>query len=277
MENIKIYNFIFLIISIFLLVSLILYWPDNKLHYVQCDVGQGDGALISRGFKQILIDTGRDRMILDCLGGHMPFWDKNIDMLILSHQDSDHSGGLDEVVSSYKIKQFYYNGKDDQSETWQKILDDLKNKQTQINIVNGQTYQLNQMQIKFLSPNKNTIIFKDDNQGSVVNTITYGDYSVIFTGDIDESVENELIRDHLSLANTVLKVSHHGSKYSSSSDFLTKVNPKLAVIGVGKNSYGHPDMETLQRLADLKIKILRTDQQGDIEIISDGKSWWLKK
>lgn len=277
MNSFKAYIIIFTILSLSIFLSFLFSWPDKNLHYIQCDVGQGDAILITQEFKQILIDSGDNDRVVTCLTKHLPFWDKNIELVISSHSDKDHSGGFDEVVTRYKIDQFYYNGKNDSGREWQNLISLLKSQGIRLDIADMQILQMGDIIIKFLWPQRESSGLLQDNQSSVVNKIEFGHFSALLTGDIDYQIENDLIRGDLSLASTVLKVSHHGSKYSSSLEFIEKVNPQLAVIGVGKNSYGHPNHEVLQLLQDKSIQILRTDQIGDVEIVSDGQNWWLKR
>ena len=112
---------------------------------------------------------------------------------------------------------------------------------------------------------------KNSNDGSIVSRLVFNGNSFLFTGDISSKTEKVLVSKEVNLSSDVLKVPHHGSKYSTSELFLENVNPEIAVVSVGKNSYGHPTPESLQRLENFGIKVLRTDLDGDIEIVSDGK------
>jgi len=256
-----------------MLVSVFCSWPDHKLHLIACDVGQGDAYLVKFGFIQILIDGGKDNAVLNCLDSQLPLWDRQIDLVIATHDDSDHIGGLVEVSKRYRIKNLIWNGKDTRSANWLSIIRSVKKQNTNIIISDKQNYNLSGIDISLLWPYYESRQEEEDNSVSVVSQIRYGDFSVLFTGDIDTLTEENLIRASIPLESTVLKVSHHGSRFSTSDNWLDQVNPEIALIGVGKNTYGHPSGEVLDRLNQKGIDIYRTDKDGVVEIISDGKEW----
>lgn len=237
------------------LLSVWIYfeWPDDKLHVIFCDVGQGDSALVVLGRFQAVIDTGKyEDKILSCLSDNIPFWDRQIEEVFLSHSDNDHDGALGGIKKHYKVEK----------EIREAVEKDLvKYGLLYFEIVKGSRNNL-------LSPMKGS---SESNELSVVMKMVYGKFSVLFTGDIDIENELALVGSGVLGQAEVLKVSHHGSKYASGTEFLNLVRPKYSIISVGaKNSYGHPSSDTLSRLDVVKTKVLRTDLLGTIEFVSDG-------
>jgi competence protein ComEC len=255
------------------------------------DVGQGDAIFIQTPKRnQILIDGGQSSVILEKLGKEMPFWDKSIDLVILTHPERDHLVGLLEVLKKYKVENIFWTGiKRDTSEyqEWQKL---IKKERAKIYLVPSVQKVIigKDISMNFLYPIENLADkeYQNSNDASIVAKLNFNQNSFFFTGDISKSVEDELIiRENLcsnscqlaSLNSDILKVAHHGSKTSTSEEFLKKVSPKIAVISVGKgNPYGHPHQEVLEILNKFGIKVLRTDLDGDIKIISDGKKLKIK-
>jgi competence protein ComEC len=251
------------------------------------DVGQGDAIFIQTPKRnQILIDGGQSSVILEKLGKEMPFWDKSIDLVILTHPERDHLIGLLEVLKKYKVENIFWTGiKRDTSEyqEWQKL---IKKERAKIYLVPSVQKVIigKDISMNFLYPIENLADkeYQNSNDASIVAKLNFSQNSFLFTGDISKFAEEELtIRENsyqfASLNSDVLKVAHHGSKTSTSEEFLKKVSPKIAVISVGKeNPYGHPHREVLEILNKFGIKVLRTDLDGDIKIISDGENIMLR-
>jgi len=251
------------------------------------DVGQGDAIFIETPKRnQILIDGGPDSKILEKLGKEMPFWDRGIDSIILTHPERDHLAGLIDVLKSYKVENIIWTGikrEIPEAKEWENLIEKEK---ARVFIANsGQKVLLPEGVIEILFPFENLEgeKFENSNDTSIVAELIFNKNSFLFTGDISKSTENDLVFSE-NLNTDVLKVAHHGSKNSTSEDFLEKVLPKIAVISVGKkgdsnpdcdnkerNPYGHPNCEVLERLKNFGIKVLRTDIDGDIKIISDGE------
>jgi len=224
----------------------------DLLYLVACDVGQGDAFLVYRGSTQILIDTGRGENVLECLGRHMPLGDRRIEVVMISHDDEDHDGALGEVEARYEI------GKVIRGEVKQ-----------------GDLVRVGEIEMEVLWP-EDLRSGRRSNSESMVAWLKWREFDVLFTGDIGEREEGKVLEEYDILGLEVLKVSHHGSRYSSSDLFIQSISPKLALIGVGKNSYGHPAEEVLERLKKIAgIKIKRTDLNGEIVVISDGNKFWL--
>ncbi|OGM54526.1 hypothetical protein A3F62_03245 [Candidatus Woesebacteria bacterium RIFCSPHIGHO2_12_FULL_44_11] len=247
--------------------------PDKDLlHIVACDVGQGDGILIFTGTNQILVDGGPGNLVLDCLGKYMPFWDRQLELVINTHPQKDHYQGLIEVFKRYEVDKFLVSGLDSSNQGWRVLQETVGGKGVEtITASCGQKLRLGLIYLDIVNPCSLDNI-GDPNEASVIFYLKFEDFDALFTGDI-------YTRDlPLSLAHKIdyLKVPHHGSKNGLSDDWLVATAPRVAVISVGKNSYGHPSEEIMKILGERDIKVLRTDEEGDIEIISDGKSWWVR-
>ncbi len=228
-------------------------WPDDRVHLFFCDVGQGDGAVVVLGSFQAVIDTGayEDRMV-SCLSEAMPFWDRKIEIVFLSHSDKDHVGALQGVRRRYNVGKVIDGPKSG---------DLIRYGALSFDIVKGSEPVVDKMDVGG----------SETNERSVAIRLAYGKFSALFTGDLDLGSELALLGKGVLKRTDVLKVSHHGSKYGSGKEFLERVMPKWSVISVGaKNSYGHPSGDTLSRLDVVGTKILRTDKMSTIGLITDG-------
>lgn len=279
----KKFNFSFLLIFslIFLSFAFLRGLPDGKLHLVFCDVGQGDAAYIrSPNGSDILIDGGPNERVLNCLGEHMPFWDRTIELIILSHPQADHVVGLIEVLKRYRVSQIIDSSAKYDSQiakTWENLIKEKKIAKIEARI--GERVVVDQnLELEIVWPKEN-LINTDINELSTVVFLKYGVFTALFTGDIGAETMNSIssFPPFPPRPLAVLKVPHHGSRNSLSQSFYETFTPQLAVISVGKNSYGHPSPEILNFLNSLNIKTLRTDQNGTIEIVNDGNSWSLPK
>jgi competence protein ComEC len=248
------------------------------------DVGQGDAIFIETpNGNQVLIDGGPDDGILSKLGREMPFWDRSIDAVILTHPDKDHVAGLIDVLKRYEVDLILWTGVKHSSAEYRKWADLLDKKNIRAVIARaGQQIKIGDGAFfKILAPFDN--LEKESsakiNNTSVVIRLDHGKNSFLFTGDIEKSVERRLLFEaHELMDADILKVAHHGSKTSSLEEFLQAVSPDLSVIQVGrKNRYGHPAEEVLDRLASVGTTILRNDLDGDIVIESDGNIHRLRK
>lgn len=238
------------------------------------DVGQGDAEFIEMpDKKQILIDGGPDLSILEKIGREMAFYDRYIDLVILSHPEADHLNGLIEVLKRYQIGAVITNGVIRETSQYKEFMDTIKAKRIPVYIAkSGGEIDFNEnIKIDILYPSENLKgkILSDSNNSSIVAKLIYNNFETIFTGDIEKSVENKLVESEIDLNSDILKIAHHGSKTSTSEEFLKAVNALVAIIEVGKdNKYGHPHQEVLDRLKNLRI--FQTGKDGDIEILSDG-------
>ncbi|MEK7510099.1 MAG: ComEC/Rec2 family competence protein [Patescibacteria group bacterium] len=272
----------------FLVIGSIVAWQQvEKPEFLTVfffDVGQGDSIFIEtpQG-NQILIDGGPNNVVTEKLGKAMPFWDKSIDLVILTHPDSDHITGLVEVLRQYRVEHILWTGVEKDTKifaAWKRALQEEQ--QEGAEVMSAQTSR----RIKWLKDPSSAFIEvvypgEDDvvgalgavNDTSVVTKLVFHEASFLFPGDISKKIEARLIGKGIDIDVDVLKVAHHGSKTSNTEAFLLATSPELAVIQVGKqNRYGHPTEEVLARFRALGIPILRTDLNGDIVVKSDGKS-----
>jgi competence protein ComEC len=248
------------------------------------NVGQGDSAFIETpGNNQILIDGGPDSTVLGKLGQNMPFWDKTLDLVILTHPEKDHMQGILYVLQKYKADYILWSGVTKTApeyDAWLAVLEKQKKMGAKILIAEaGQEIKAGNVLIDTIYPLENMEgkeMKSSSNDSCVVSKLIYSKNSFLFTGDIDTTAEKKIVNSGEIISSDVLKVAHHGSKYSTSDLFLAGLGAKLAVIEVGKNSYGHPTDEVLNRLENFGIKVLRTDQSGDIKMVSDGKNIYIK-
>jgi len=271
MKNKKIiYGVILLLFVLAIILGLIIFGSNKDFLTVNfLDVGQGDAILISQGKKQVLIDGGPSgQKMMEKLGTYVPFWDREIEVILITHPDSDHIEGLVSVLQNYKVDVIIETDVASESAVYAKLQDLIKEKNIQkIKGTRGTKIKISEKnELEILnSQDENAAAQKETNSSSIVSKLTVGNEKFLFMGDLPSENEIKLISQNVDLSAEILKVGHHGSKYSTSTDFLNKVGPEDAVISAGKNNrYGHPAMETLDRLKNKKINILRTDVVGDI-------------
>jgi len=264
-----------------ILVILTVQWaktqPDGLLHVNFLNVGQGDAIFIQTpSGRQILVDGGLYPTVLnDHIGRQLPFGDRSIDIIIATHPDADHISGLPALFERYDVDLLLTNGSDDDSPIQAALSDAAID--TQIHIARvGETIRIDDgVQLEILHP---TTVGADDdrNNESVSLRLVYGDFSLLLTGDAEVEAEREMLESKRPLTSVVYKAGHHGSNTSSSAPFLAAVKPQIAIVSAGAdNSYGHPHVDVLERLAAGKTAVLRTDELGTIEVITDGKGIWL--
>ncbi len=275
-------------IAILSLIFTLIQLPDEKLHLIFCDVGQGDASLITKGDFQMLIDTGpKNGGVMECLSEHVPFWDRTLEVFVNTHPQEDHLGDLTAVSNHYEIGEVVLSSEEPAGKNTQSVYKMIESgKIRRVIARKGDRLRYGELYFDVLWPvfteataGKPDVLgaSSDDNAGSLVLAMGFPGFSALFTGDI--GIDQELALDGAGVLTPVevLKVAHHGSKYSSSMVFDEKVRPKWAVVSVGaKNSYGHPAAEILKRFDILGSRILRTDQNGEVEFVADGKSYRLK-
>jgi len=274
-----------------LAVVAVLVWiaalsmPDGRLHVSFLDVGDGDAILIQTPLNQdILIDGGPSpQKITTALGKKMPFWDRTIDLVVSTHPHEDHLTGLVEVIKRYRVKEVLYPNLEFQSPTYNEWLKAIKEKEISSTLAQaGQKIALGGgASICVLNPQTPPLAGTEDdvNNNALVSRLSMGDLSFLFTADIQQEAETELINSGADLASTVLKVAHHGSETSTTDEFLKAANPRLAVISVASaNPFVHPSDEVLERLKERlgQEYILRTDANGTVEFITDGERLWVE-
>lgn len=238
------------------------------------DVGQGDASFIEfPDGEQMLVDCAVDARILAKLGQIMPYYDKDIDYLVVTHPDSDHYGGCIDVLDRFHIKNIVYNGlKKDHDQFWQEFWKQVQSENaTCIEINQEQTWSIASSTIQWLFPDKSAeelpdSLKKKDNNTSLIFKISFQNHSVLFTADAENELEQYLLNKYKDeLDSDILKIAHHGSSGSSGRLFLEAVNPADAVISVGKdNKFGHPSPRVLKKLERVGSHIFRTDEIGNV-------------
>lgn len=240
------------------------------------DVGQGDAIFIEApNGNQVLIDGGPDETILEKLGQELPFYDRSIDLVVLTHPEADHINGLIEVLKNYQVEHILYTGVVRDTSAYKEWSRLIREKGIPFTVAQvGQIIYLSpQIKLMVLWPSQDLSgqSLKNNNNASVVAQLVYGQAEFLLTGDIEKETERELAGSGINLASDVLKASHHGSKTSTTQEFLSKASPRVVVICAGrKNPYGHPHPSVLERLKN--VKVYGTYKDGDIEVLSDGLS-----
>ncbi len=256
-------------------VALLVWWAVGEkqnnagLRVIFFDVNQGDSILIEDAADhQILIDGGEGREVLAKLGKYLPFYDRSLDLVILTHPHQDHVAGLVEVLKRYRVEQVLFTGIPYDQAGYGEFKAAVKEKGIKFSKPHyGQRIVLAEGAfLDFLFPGTEEFAFDPDkiNNTSIICRLVQGEQEYLFVGDAEGEVEDDLIAHHLYLQSDILKIGHHGSKTSSQENFLRAVKPKEAVISVGENKYNFPHTVVLERLRALGIEIKRTDLQGDI-------------
>ena len=283
MEHIRKNGRLYILMTLFITTVFIWYAvlvEDRRgiLTVAFLDIGQGDAIFIEApNGNQMLIDGGPPKAVPSALRKVMPFYDRTIDMILVTNPDKDHMAGFIDVLESYKVGMVVEPGTVGASVEYKVFEQLVREERAKKSIaLRGQTIWLDKKHgvgFQILFPDRN-ISGLATNDGSIVGRLVYGDTSIMFTGDSPENVERYLVSlDDKNLKSDVLKVGHHGSRTSTSKEFVGFVSPTYATISLGQgNSYGHPHKETLDTLEKFDIKTLRTDQQGTITIESDGKN-----
>ncbi len=233
-------------------------------------VGQGDSELIKSGKNTVLIDTGPGTKVVSEIDKLIPIYKRKIDVVLITHPNIDHFGGLMELLNHYEIRTVIMNGVDTESGSYKNLVKAIK--QNKIPIVfarRGETVEFSNSKLSIVWPGLDLKIHsslpdKKLNDTSIVSLLEFNDFQALFSGDISANAE-KVLANILPDVN-LLKVPHHGSKYSSSEKFLAALSPEYAIIEVGKNSYGHPTKETLSRLENIGTQVFRTDVSGLIRI-----------
>lgn len=258
--------------------------PDGKLHVTFLDVGQGDATLIvTPSGRQVLVDGGPDpRLVTRGLGSRMPFWDRSLDIVALTHPHGDHLNGLLEVLDRYDVDLFLHRSADyptAEYARWEQALAEGGGRSTVLEAQRGHRIALGDgVVLEVLHPGPVTLD-GETNNNSLVLRLSYGDVVFLLTGDVETPIESALLARGAPLDATVLKVGHHGSDSSTSASFLDAVSPSLAVISVGRdNRFGHPDDAVLQRLRAVLPdgRVLLTSHHGDVQVATDGRRLWLE-
>ncbi len=250
----------------------------NVLTIAFLDIGQGDSIYIEApNGNQMLIDGGPPKKILSALRKVMPFFDRSVDMILVTNPDADHMSGFIDVMNGYKVGELVEPGTESPSATYAALEKTAAARGIpKLLARRGQIIWLDKKRrlgFHILFPDRD-VSGMATNDGSIVGKLIYGNTSVMFTGDSPQAIEHYLVSlDGKNLRSDILKVGHHGSRTSSSQEFVGYVSPAYAAISVGAgNTYGHPHQETLDTLSQFGAKVFRTDQMGTIVMKSDGEN-----
>lgn len=249
--------------------------PSQILEVNFLDVGQGDAILIKTPKDQtVLIDGGPDNKILEKLGKYLSLLKKRIDVVILTHPHADHVSGLIEVLRRYEIGLVIINGVYLKTDNYDQFLSAIRENEIKvITAESGEAIHFDK-NLEFdilVAPGEGVTNDNDANETSIVGKLIYNDFSIMFMGDAGLKIENQILASGKNIKSDILKVGHHGSKYSSFLSFLKAIAPKAGIIEVAeKNFYNLPSPAALSRFAMLNMNIFRTGQNGDIKVLSNG-------
>ena len=247
-----------------------------KVHYI--DVGQGDAIYIKMPNGEDVVIDGGNKGKGDAIVAYLKKQKvDDIEVLISTHPDADHIGGLDEILDAYRVENIYAPKVKHTTQAYKDFLQAVKREGKTIKTAQmGVSLPIKGVSAKFVGPVK-SYSNSDLNNWSAVLHVTYKKNTFLFTGDAEHASEKDMMAKKQTLRADVLKVGHHGAKTSTSSTFLNTVKPKHAIISVGKNSYGHPTSEVVTNLKRQKVNTLRTDKNGTIIITGNGSSYAVKK
>lgn len=284
-----------ILLSLCALIAIALYqlisYHDNKLHIVFCNVGQGDGILVrTPGGSTIVIDGGPDNSIINCLNKHLPFWQRDISLVMMTHPHADHLQGLMYLFDRYHVGKFVTESLKNKTFGYNQLMKKIATRKTPIgyvlegDVINfGLAGTNDYLALRIVGPTKEFLdttspagmIGENKEFASLQTLISFGNFTALLTGDSQTQELEDIGAKNLLPNNvSVLQVPHHGSASGLSSKVLDMLRPEAAVISVGLNNlYSHPNPFTLTLLKDAQIPYRRTDQVGDIEIVSDGKTW----
>jgi beta-lactamase superfamily II metal-dependent hydrolase len=257
---------------------------QGRLQIYALDVGQGDSALIiTPEGKSVLIDAGTPQAGDDVVAALRKRNIQSLDLVVATHPHSDHIGGMRQVIKNFEVKRFLDSGQDYASKEYELMLRAITEKRIPFTAAKrGMKFDLDSgVRFEVLNPEGNDQWITKvrpggsvENANSVVLRLSYGNFSMLFTGDAETETEDLMIKSGAPLRAQVLKVGHHGSRYATSDRFLEAVAPEAATISCGAgNRYGHPAPETINRLQKAGVKIYRTDQNGEIAIATDGNKY----
>ncbi len=280
--------FVLIVLNIAIWSGFIIPEKEHTLKVSFLDIGQGDAIYIEApNGKQMLIDGGPDKKTLLRLRKVMPFFDKSLDVLVVTNPDKDHIGGFIDVLKSYEVSRVVEPGTISKTETY-KVLEEKIQEEKAEKIVarRGQEIVLDGergVKLVILFPDRDVKALST-NDGSIIAKLVYGDTSIMFQGDAPQEMERYVMsleqkeKGNLSfLDSDILKVGHHGSYTSSDLSYVKALSPFVAVVSLGKdNRYGHPHKETLETFSTVGVPLLRTDEEGVITFVSDGVGWTRK-
>lgn len=302
-------KFFFVAFIIWIITSVINQWPDNYVHIIFCDVGQGDAILITHQDRQILIDGGPDEKVLSCLEDHIPFWDRSLNIIVATHMDSDHIGGLPTVLASYSADIILMNPSTKKTAVFEALETAVSRKMVNennnlklISTYKGQKFILDELvrlivvspQVRYDKqvPSKvgatetilsagNELFYPildeniNENDLSIALFMLIDDVVILLTGDMEIEGELAAIKSGMTEPVNIIKAGHHGSKSSSSRQFISILKPEISVISSGiNNQYNHPFPQVIDLFREFGANIYRTDSQGTVEFVTDGVKYW---
>jgi beta-lactamase superfamily II metal-dependent hydrolase len=252
---------------------------DGTLTVAFLDIGQGDSILIrSPNGMTMLIDGGNsDRDANEVIVPKLREWGADgLDVMVATHPDADHIGGLPEVLENFPVETVALTGQVHSTQIYERLLTDIRDLNVNaIQTRTGTTIPFDpSVRVEVLGPDDEFVQDDNDtNNASIVIRLTYGSVSFMLTGDAEDAEEGDILASGADLRSAILKVGHHGSRSSTSELFLAAVDPQIGVISAGAgNQYGHPHQEVLDRLEQAGVQIYRTDQSGTITITTNGST-----
>lgn len=271
------------LLIVLILINFIIYIFPQKLRIFFIDVGQGDSTLIiTPDIKTVLVDGGGsdsfdvgEKVLLPYLLDRRIL---KVDYVLISHFDTDHATGVAQILGKIDVSSIILTRQLEENDIYRHILSIAKEKKIKlIYVKEGDVLKIGGIKISIIHPENKLMINNPMNNNSIVCKVEYNSFSMLLTGDIEMEAEELILRKNINLKADVLKVAHHGSKTSTTGEFLKAINPKVALIGVGKNNnFGHPSNEVIQRLKENGTRIYRTDENGEISITVNKKGRIIK-
>lgn len=264
----------FLLLDLFVWGAILFGGPAKATTLYFLDVGQGDSQFIELpGGAQVLVDAGPGKGVIRELDRVLKSTDRYIDLVLLTHPQMDHFEGFIEVLRRYRVGAFISNGARGTAKSFSNLEQAVRESGVPIVVLGeGDRIRIGESRMDVLSPSPELVLSNEPNDGAIVLLLESNGMRSLFTGDIGAAVEERIVNRY-NIRSDALKVAHHGSRFSSSREFLAEVAPAVAVIGVGhSNTYGHPAPETLSRLTAAGARIFRTDKDGTVRVTAkDGK------
>ncbi len=251
------------------IIAYAYYALPKETKVVFCDVGQGDGIYIRvKNKTDILVDAGRGNKILECLGDHMPFYDRDIELVLLTHADQDHIGGFVDITTHYVIDAVIVPHIPKDTKTYGEMLRVISEKDIPTHYLwQGDVVKLEQANMHIVWPPRTvTKSAEDTNKTSYIALFSENSYDILLTGDAHAETIEELLPHFKNISIEVFKLPHHGASNGFSLESITALEPQLSIISVGTNSYNHPSPEVIETLDNGGWLYQRTDEKGDIVI-----------
>lgn len=262
---------VFVVLDIVVWRQILFFSPPVYPRLDFLDVGQGDSTLLTfPGGTQVLTDAGPSRQVVSSLERSIGN-DRYIDLAVITHAQLDHYNGFNYLLQNYKVGAFLWNGREAENEEWKILRSKIAEKKIPLILVGeGDSVRYGENKIEIISPDTSYVQSAEPNDTGIVEYIKTPQFSALLTADTGFGVEDHLV-NRFNIHADVLKVGHHGSKYSSGETFLKEVGPRVAVIQVGTgNHYGHPAKETVERLRSMEIAVFRNDKNGSVAITGTG-------